>query len=245
MQKVFMTLSIPVPETAMVLAAGRGTRMAPLGDDRPKPLLQVAGRSLIDRALDRLAAAGVKRAVVNLHHKGEMIRGHLQNRRDLEITFSDETGDLLETGGGVAKALPLLGTGAFYVVNADALWFDGMKDTLQRLARRFDPARMDAILLLNPTVGAIGYPGMGDYVMWPDGALTRREETQVSPFVFTGVQILTPDLFAACPSGAFSLNLLYDRAEEAGRLFGLRHEGDWMCINTPTGLEAADQALAA
>lgn len=229
----------------MVLAAGQGKRMQPLGDARPKPLLQVAGRSLLDYALDRLVEAGVKRAVVNLHHKGDMIRAHLQDRRDLEISFSDETALLLDTGGGVAAALPILGADPFYVVNADALWFDGMKNTLHRLARRFVAGRMDAILLVSPTVGAIGYRGMGDFVMWPDGALSRREETQVSPFVFTGVQIVTPGLFRDCPSGAFSINLLYDRAEEAGRLFGLRHEGDWMCINTPEGLAAAEFALTA
>jgi MurNAc alpha-1-phosphate uridylyltransferase len=234
---------MPVPQSAMVLAAGLGLRLRPLTEARPKPLIEVAGRALIDRTLDRLAAAGVRRAVVNLHHRGDMLRAHLAGRREPEVVFSDESDLLLETGGGVAHALPLLGPGPFYVVNSDIIWRDAHVDSLVALARRWNDRAMDALLLLMPTVGAIGYAGAGDFAMAPDGHLTRRDERVVAPFVFTGVQILHPRLFAGCPQGPFSLNRLYDRAAESERLFGLRHQGDWMDIGTPEGLAAAERAL--
>lgn len=229
----------------MILAAGLGRRMRPLTDSRPKPLIEVRGRALIDYALDRLQAAGVRRVVVNLHWKGDLLRAHLANRRGLDILFSDESEALLETGGGVAQALPLLGDAPFYVVNADVLWLNGAKDALHRLAAAFSADSTDALLLLHPTVRAIGYCGPGDYHMLPDGRLRRRREGEVAPFVFTGVQILSPALFREAPEGAFSLNLLYDRAQQAGRLFGLRHDGEWMGLNDPEALAAAEEALAA
>ena len=219
--------------------------MRPLTDSRPKPLIEVRGRALIDYALDRLQAAGVRRVVVNLHWKGDLLRAHLANRRGLDILFSDESEALLETGGGVAQALPLLGDAPFYVVNADVLWLNGAKDALHRLAAAFSADSTDALLLLHPTVRAIGYCGPGDYHMLPDGRLRRRREGEVAPFVFTGVQILSPALFREAPEGAFSLNLLYDRAQQAGRLFGLRHDGEWMGLNDPEALAAAEEALAA
>lgn len=229
----------------MILAAGLGQRMRTLTANRPKPLLPLAGRPLIDHALDRLDAAGVRRAVVNLHWKGEMLRTHLAARRSPEIVFSDESDALLDTGGGVARALPLLGGSPFFVVNGDAFWLNGAQDALGRLAERFDRAPAEAMLLLHPTVRAIGYWGAGDYHMLADGRLRRRRESEVAPFVFTGLQILSPSLFRSAPEGAFSLNRLYDRAQEAERLHGLRHDGEWMSLNEPEALAAAEEALAA
>ncbi|HJP20050.1 MAG TPA: nucleotidyltransferase family protein [Alphaproteobacteria bacterium] len=233
------------PETAMVLAAGLGTRLRPLTDTRPKALVEVAGRSLIDRALDRLVAAGVNRAVVNLHHHAETLRYHLAGRRDIDIVCSDESRELLDTGGGVAKALSLLGSAPFLVVNADALWFDGTRNTLHRLAEAWDGRRMEALMLMHPTVQAVGYDGRGDYHMAPTGRLRRRNHSEVVPFLFAGVQILSPKLFADGPTGAFSLNRIYDQAEGRRRLFGCRHLGIWMHVGSPAGLAEAEAALAA
>jgi MurNAc alpha-1-phosphate uridylyltransferase len=228
----------------MVLAAGLGTRLRPLTDERPKPLISVHGRTLLDRTLDRLVEGGVTRAVVNVHWKAEMVRAHLATRRDLAIEISDESDALLETGGGVARALPLLGAEPFLVVNSDMIWRDWHGSSLERMGARWNPEVMDALLLMQTTVFAIGYDGMGDFAMDPDGRLTRRDSRFVSPFVFTGVQILHPRLFENCPAGAFSLNRLYDKAQEAGRLFGLRHYGDWMDVGTHAGIAAAEEELA-
>ncbi len=229
---------------AMVLSAGYGLRLRPLTLDRPKALVEVGGMPLIDRVLDRLSTAGVETAVVNLHYKGTQLRRHLMVRKAPKIVFSDESATLLDTGGGVAKALPDLGPEAFYAVNSDIVWQDAARDSLVELAEFFDPAKMDALLLVHPTVSAIGYQGIGDFDMDPVGRLTRRQETWVAPFVFTGVQVLRPEIFQLCPEGPFSLNLLYDRAAEAGRLWGLRHEGQWMDVGTPAGFQAAQKALA-
>lgn len=230
--------------TAIVLSAGLGLRLRPLTLDRPKALVEIGGMTLIDRVLDRLDAAGVATAVVNLHYKGNQLRRHLMGRRSPKIVFSDETEKLLDTGGGVAKALPELGSGPFYAINSDIVWQDAGRDSLVELAQFFDPAKMDALLLMHPTVSAIGYQGVGDFAMDPAGSLSRRQETWVAPFVFTGVQVLRPELFQDCPDGPFSLNFLYDRAAEAGRLWGLRHEGRWMDVGTPAGFQAAEKALA-
>ena len=239
----------------MILAAGLGRRMGTLTAGRPKPLLRVGGRAIIDWALDRLCAVGVEHVVINLHHEADLLRQHLLQRTDLaadltgtlkgelKIEFSDESSALLETGGGVAKALPMLGERPFFVVNGDVLWFDDIGNSLDGLAARFSPETMDALLLMHPTVGAIGYNGVGDYTMLPDGQLSRRPEAQVAPFIHMGVQILKPGLFKDSPTGAFSLNYIYDRAAEQNRLFGLRHEGEWMELNRPEGLAAAEQAL--
>jgi len=229
----------------MILAAGRGRRMGALTASLPKPLLQVGGRAIIDRVLDRVRDAGVERVVVNLHHEGDLLRRHLEARTDLDIQFSDERDSLLETGGGVARALPLLGGGPFYVINGDVIWFDGMGSALGALAARFEPGAMDALLLLQPTVGAIGYKNIGDFTMGGDGRLNRRCEGRVAPFIHSGIQILDPGLFKGCPAGAFSLNYIYDRAGEHDRLYGLRHEGGWMELNRPDGLAAAERALGA
>lgn len=235
-----------LPTTAMILAAGLGTRMRPLSEDRPKALIEVAGRALIDHALDRLVEAGVTRAVVNLHDRGEAVRAHLAKRDDLDLDFSDESEALLDTGGGVARARPMLGEAPVLVVNADALWFDASvyERALQRLGGQFDTERMDMILLLMPTVAAVGYDGVGDFNLATDGRLSRRPEPEVAPFVFTGVQILDPACLDDVPEGAFSLNLVYDRAADKGRLFGLRHYGDWFCMNTPDSVRLAERQMS-
>jgi MurNAc alpha-1-phosphate uridylyltransferase len=228
----------------MILAAGKGTRMGALTEQTPKPLLAVLGRPIIDYVIDRLVADGVERIVVNLHHKGDMLRARLEDRRDAEIVFSDESEALLDTGGGIAKALPQLGAEPFFVVNGDVIWFDASRSSLVELAEQFDTQRMDAMLLVHPTVGVTGYGGAGDFQMDQLGRLNRRSENQVAPFVYTGVQLLHPALFEDCPAGAFSINRLYDRSIEAERLYGWRHEGDWMELNTPEGLRAAEAALS-
>jgi N-acetyl-alpha-D-muramate 1-phosphate uridylyltransferase len=231
--------------TAMVLAAGLGKRMRPHSDQLPKPLVQVAGKPLIDHALDRLAEAGIERAVVNVHYRAEHIERHLARRTRPKIVISDERGELLETGGGIVRALPLLGEGPFIAINSDTLWIDSVKPNLIRLADVFDSDRMDALLLLAPTASSIGYDGRGDFRMTPSGRLVRRAERDVVPFVYTGAGILAPALFTGAPAGAFSLNRLLDRAEEAERLFGLRLEGVWMHVGTPEAIAEAEAAMAA
>jgi MurNAc alpha-1-phosphate uridylyltransferase len=229
----------------MVLAAGFGVRMKPLTDRIPKPLVQVGGKALIDHVLDRLAEAGIEQAVVNVHYLADILTRHLASRRVPEIVISDERAELLETGGGVVKALPLLGPQPFFHVNSDTIWVDGVRPNLSVLAETFDPARMDALLLLAPTTSSIGYAGRGDYSMTPDGRLKRRGERDVVPFVYSGAAIFSPALFAGAPAGAFSLTRLFDRAEEAGRLHGLRLEGTWMHVGTPEAVAEAEKALLA
>lgn len=234
---------IPVPDTAMVLAAGLGTRLRPLTDRTPKPLITVAGRSLLDHCLDRLVEAGVRRAVVNIHWLGSQIREHLAARRDIAVTISDESDELLETGGGIARALPLLGNAPFLAVNADVIWRDYGGDALRRLAATFDSATMDGLLLLQPRETATGHGGPGDFDLDAGGRLVRRGAKPAAAYVYTGVQLLQPSLFAGAPAGAFSLNLLYDRAIAAGRLYGLVHQGDWMDVGTHDGLAIAEALL--
>jgi MurNAc alpha-1-phosphate uridylyltransferase len=233
------------PKTAMVLAAGLGTRMKPLTDKRPKPLVEVAGRALIDHALDRLAEAGIERAVVNVHHFAEQLERHLAARKKPQITISDERGLLLGTGGGVLKALPALGDEPFFHINSDTLWIDGVKPNLARLAESFDTKTMDALLLLASTTGSIGYAGRGDFGMAPDGRLLRRGEREVAPFVYAGAAILSRALFDHAPEGEFSLTDLFDRAAEHGRLHGLRLEGLWMHVGTPNAIALAENSIRA
>jgi N-acetyl-alpha-D-muramate 1-phosphate uridylyltransferase len=234
-----------MPKSAMVLAAGLGTRMRPYNGAVPKPLVTVGGKSLIDYGLDRLAHADVEQAVVNVHHLAGAIERHLAARRKPHIVISDERGELLGTGGGIAKALPLLGDAPFFLVNSDTLWLDGAKPNFVRLAESFDRQSMDALLLLAPTAGSLGYEGRGDYAMRPDGRLRRRGTDETVPFIYAGAAILSPALFAAAPAGPFALTLLFDRAGEQGRLFGLRLEGTWMHVGTPEAVAAAEAALAA
>jgi N-acetyl-alpha-D-muramate 1-phosphate uridylyltransferase len=242
-----MTKSIgsPVPRRAMVLAAGLGLRMRPLTDTTPKPLVRVGGKALLDHVLDRLVMAGVETAVVNVHHLADQIEQHLAARRAPRIIISDERGELLDTGGGVLKALPSLGSAPFFHLNADTIWIDGVKPNLLRLGESFDPARMDALLLLAATSSSVGYAGRGDFAMAADGRLRRRPEREVAPFVYAGVAVLAPALFADAPCAAFSLNRLFDRAIDAGRLHGLRLEGVWMHVGTPEAITAAEAAILA
>lgn len=233
------------PTKAMVLAAGFGTRMRPLTDRMPKPLVPVAGRPLLDHVLDKLAEAGVAEAVVNVHYLPDQIIDHTATRTTPRIIISDERDAVLGTGGGVVKALPHLGDVPFYHLNADTLWIDGAQPNLARLAEAFDPARMEILLLMAPTADSIGYSGSGDYAMLPDGTLRRRKEREVVPFVYAGVAILSPAIFADAPAGEFALTKLFDRAGEQGRLFGLRLDGLWMHVGTPDAVQAAEQAFLA
>jgi N-acetyl-alpha-D-muramate 1-phosphate uridylyltransferase len=234
-----------VPRRAMVLAAGLGSRMRPLTDTIPKPLIKVAGKPLIDHVLDRLAQTGVERAVVNIHHFGEQLQQHLAQRKRPQIIISDERGLLLGTGGGVKKSLPELGNAPFFHINSDTIWIDGVKPNLARLADAFNPGTMDALLLLAPTAGSIGYSGRGDFTMSPEGTLRRRAEQEVAPFVYAGAAILSPALFKGAPSGELSLTTLFERAAQAGRLHGLRMEGLWMHVGTPEAIAQAEAAIRA
>jgi N-acetyl-alpha-D-muramate 1-phosphate uridylyltransferase len=231
------------PAKAMVLAAGLGLRMRPLTERIPKPLVQVAGRPLLDHVLDKLGDADVGEAVVNVHYLPDQIIGHVADRTKPRVIISDETNQVLGTGGGVVRALPLLGEDPFFLVNADTLWIDGVRSNLSRLAETFEPARMDILLLMAPTASSIGYNGSGDYAMLPDGALRKRREHQVVPFVYAGAAILSPSIFANAPSGEFSLTKMFDAANEQERLFGLRLDGMWMHVGTPDAVGAAEEAF--
>ena len=231
------------PTKAMVLAAGFGVRMRPLTDKMPKPLVRVAGRPLLDHVLDKLAGAGVSEAVVNVQYLPDQIIEHTRSRKKPRVIISDERDQVLGTGGAVVKALPLLGNEPFYHVNADTMWIDGVRPNLARLAEAFDPARMDILLLMAPTTSSIGYSGRGDYSMLPDGALRKRRELQVVPFVYAGAAIMSPSLFAGAPKGEFSLTKMFDRANEQERLFGLRLDGVWMHVGTPDAVQAAEEAV--
>jgi MurNAc alpha-1-phosphate uridylyltransferase len=237
-------LDAEMPETAMIMAAGFGTRMRPITDTCPKPLVEVLGRPMIDHTLGKLARAGIKRVVLNLHYKGAMLRQHLETSRPegMEIMFSQED-DILDTGGGVVKALPLLGDAPFFVLNGDMIWRDGTMSVFSMLADRWDDGRMDALLLMVPTVSAVGYYGMGDFTMLSDVELKRRSQAHVAPFLFGGIQLVHPRFFREAPAGNFSTNLLWDRAGEAGRLYGVRHESDWMQIDTPDAIPLANEAF--
>jgi len=231
------------PKTAFVLAAGLGVRMRPLTDKEPKPLIPLGGKPLIDHVLDRLEEAGVARAVVNVHHFADRLVAHLEARRRPHIVLSDERAKLLDTGGGVHKALKTLGSEPFLIHNSDSVWIEGVGSNLARLARAWDGERMDALLLLAPVAEALGYDGCGDFFLTPDGTVRRRREREFAPFAFTGVSIAHPRLFANAPSPPFSLNLLWDRAIERGRLYGARLEGVWMHVGTPDALEAAERLM--
>jgi MurNAc alpha-1-phosphate uridylyltransferase len=233
------------PRNAMVLAAGLGVRMRPLTDNKPKPLVEVVGKALIDHVLDKLADAGVERAVVNVHYLAEQLERHLAARRRPRIVISDERSLLLGTGGGVVKALPLLGNAPFFHINSDTIWIDSGTPNLTRLAAAFDPAAMDALLLLAPAVGSIGYAGLGDFSMAPDGRLTARAEGEQAPFVFAGAAILSPALFKSAPAGEFSLTALFARAAQKGRLHGLTLEGQWMHVGSPEAITEANAAIKA
>jgi len=227
----------------MIMAAGLGTRMRPLTDDRPKPLVMVAGKTLIDHALDRLVAAGVTLAVINVHYKSEMVMAHLAMRKDVEIRYSEETDALLGTGGGVVKAMPHFDGHPFFIMNADTIWIEGFGRALDRMKERWNPDTMDGLLLMAAMVTAVGYEGAGDFNMDPEGHLTRVAEQRLSPFAYPGIQIVHPRLFDKAPAGAFSTNRVWDIAIAAKRLFGIRLEGVWIHVGTPEVVQEAEAIL--
>jgi MurNAc alpha-1-phosphate uridylyltransferase len=228
----------------MVLAAGLGTRMRPITATVPKPLVKVGGRALIDHALDRLGEAGVETVVVNVHHLADRVVDHLRVRRWPKVLISDERVQLLETGGGVVRALPRLGPEPFFLMNSDSFWIEGPGSNLAILAAAWNSAEMDALLMVAPTTAAIGYEGRGDFFMDGAGRLLPRPERQVAPFVYTGVAIVDPsEMFADAPEGPFPLTVLIDRVSQAGRLFGMRMDGTWFHVGTPGAIVEAERVL--
>jgi MurNAc alpha-1-phosphate uridylyltransferase len=236
---------VPVPKTAMVMAAGLGKRMRPLTATRPKPLVEVAGAALIDHVLDRLVAAGVKRVVVNVHYLADALEAHLKrNGQGLDIAISDERAKLLETGGGLIKALPLIDTDPFIQVNSDNFWVDGPVDALKLLADRWDDMTMDALLLLVPLARANCHGGKGDFHMDAAGGISRRRVGRIAPFVWTGVQMLSKRLIAEPPTDVFSTNVFWDRAIETGRCYGVVHQGLWFDVGSPPAIAQTEAILA-
>ena len=233
------------PKAAMVLAAGFGKRMRPISVATPKPLVEVRGRALIDHCLDGLAAAGVETAVVNVHYLAGLVEAHLARRSSPRIIISDERSGLLDTGGGIAKALHHFGDDAFVLRNSDSFWIEGVRPNLHWLFGAWDGERMDALLLLASTVASAGYRGRGDFCLAKDGKIVRRPERTVAPFAYAGAAILHPRLFRDAPQGAFSLNLLFDRAIAAGRLAGVRADGLWLNVETPEAIRIAEGAIEA
>ena len=246
------------PDTAFVLAAGLGQRMRPLTDDIPKPMVRLAGRPLIDHVLDRLSAAGITRAVVNVHYKPSPLLSYLQGRAAPRIEISDETALLLDTGGGVTRALSRLGHDPFLIHNSDTVWLEtntvagrsgagpdaSATLNLERLIAAWDADRMDSLLLLADRAASIGYDGRGDFHLAADGALQRRGKTESAPYVFAGVSIAHPRLFGGAPDGAYSLNRVWDTAIAAGRLYGIVLEGLWMHVGSPAALLEAEERIA-
>jgi MurNAc alpha-1-phosphate uridylyltransferase len=229
---------------AMIMAAGLGTRMRPLTFDRPKPLVEVRGKALIDHAVDRLVQAGVKLIVVNVHYHADMLMAHLKKRRDVEIRFSEESDTLLGTGGGIVKALPHFEGQPFFVHNSDSIWVEGIGHALERMQQVWNPDEMDALLLLASMVTALGFEGMGDFLLDAEGHIARVPEHCLSPFAYPGVQIVHPRIFDNAPKGAFSMNLLWDRAIEKNRLYGMRLDGVWMHVGTAEAVKDAEEFLA-
>lgn len=226
----------------MVLAAGLGTRMKPLTDSCPKPLIEAGGKTLLDHNLDQLAASGVKKAIVNIHYLGEMIARHVEKRTAPEVTISDERARLLDSGGGIAHVIAAFGEEPFFSLNADTIWLDGPRRNLDRMREAFDPVQMDILLLVAASVTTIGWGNRGDFRLSQDGRLHRPAPGEVAPFAYTGVAILKPELFGGRPE-IFSLNRLFDEAGAAGRLFGLRLDGIFMHVGTPEALAEAERAL--
>jgi len=230
-------------DTAMVLAAGLGLRMRPLTLERPKPLLEVGGRTMLDHALDKLKEAGMKRAVVNVFHLAEQIEEHLAGRRDLEIIISREN-ELLDTGGGIKKALRHFGSKPFFALNADLPWLDEGEPSLVRMAEAWDKSRMDVLLLVMPSGKARGFSGKGDFMMEPDGSLWRKGAPEVKSHVWISAQIMSPEVICEVSEKVFSNNLVFDKAETEGKLFGILHHGTCHHAGTPEDLAEANRLLA-
>jgi MurNAc alpha-1-phosphate uridylyltransferase len=234
-----------IPDSAMVMAAGLGKRMRPLTATKPKPLVEVAGKALIDHVFDRLRAAGVKNVVVNAHYLADSLQAHLaRTADDLNVTMSDERDLLLETGGGLVRAQSMIHSDPFYAINSDNLWVDGPADTLKLLASHWDGTTMDALLLLVPQSSAMNHGGLGDFHMDRAGRLRRRGRSRVAPFVYTGIQMVSKALLRDAPEGPFSTNVLWDRAIAEGRCFGAVHHGLWFDVGNPEAIRATEQVLA-
>ena len=229
---------------AMIMAAGFGTRMRPLTNTIPKPLVKVQGRALIDHVMDRLVAAGVKTIVVNIHYMGDQIKAHVEKRKDVEIIISDETDTILDSGGGIFKALPHFKGEPFFHANADTVWVEGASHALERLKAAWKPSELDALMLLASTVTTVCYDGRGDFMMDADGRLSRVPEGRISPFVWMSMEILHPRLFDGVTPGKFSINPLWDKAIAKGRLFGQRLDGVWMHIDRPEAVKQSEEYLA-
>jgi len=233
-----------VPHTAMIMAAGLGKRMRPLTATKPKPLIEVNGKALLDHVLDKLRIAGVQKIVVNVHYLADALEAHLATRpHGLEVAISDERKLLLETGGGLVQAAPLIDCDPFLALNSDNLWIDGPADTIKLLASQWDGKKMDALLLLVPQARALGHRGMGDFHMDRAGRIRRRAKSHVAPFVFTGIQMVSKRLLREAPEGPFSTNILWDRAIEEGRAFGAVHQGLWFYVGTPQSIPMTEAAL--
>lgn len=231
-------------DTAMVLAAGLGKRMRPLTATQPKPMVRVAGKPLIDHSLDKLAAAGVARAVVNVHYLADALEAHLTVRRlPPETEISDERDVLLETGGGMVKAASRL-PDPFFCLNADNIWLDGPRDVFAELSAAWKPDRMDALLLLVPHTRAFNYRGEGDFLLDPLGRISRRKPGRIAPFIYTGIQLVSHRLLRDAPQGPFSTNVLWQRAIEEGRLFGISHTGVWFEVGEPSAIAPTETQLS-
>lgn len=233
-----------VPQTAMIMAAGLGKRMRPLTATKPKPLIEVNGKALLDHVLERLRVAGVQKIVVNVHYLADALEAHLATREHgLDVLISDERKLLLETGGGLIKAEPMIDCDPFLALNSDNLWIDGPADTIKLLASQWDGAKMDALLLLVPQARALNHRGMGDFHMDRAGRIRRRERSHVAPFVFTGIQMISKRLLRDAPEGPFSTNILWDRAIDEGRAFGAVHQGLWFDVGTPESIQMTEAVL--
>ncbi|AZO60286.1 MAG: nucleotidyltransferase family protein [Mesorhizobium sp.] len=230
------------PKTAMVLAAGLGKRMRPITDTMPKPLVTIAGKTLLDWGLDSLEAAGVASAVVNVHYLPEQIIAHVAGRQAPKIVISDERAGLLDSAGGIVKALPLLGSEPFYIINADTFWIDSGEPSLERLALAWDAARMDILLMLTDLDSAIGHCVGTDFLVAPDGAL-RRSKGDPAGLIYAGAAIIDPRIFKDAPEGPHSINAYFDKAIDAGRLFGMKMRGRWITVGTPDAIPAAEAAV--
>ncbi len=232
------------PKRAMVLAAGLGTRMRPLTDSTPKPMIRVWKKTMLDHGLDALANAGVNQAIVNVHYLADQIEEHVKTRAMPNVIISNERARLLDSGGGIRNALDVLGSDPFYLLNADSFWVEGAVPNLDRLANSWKPSRMDMLLMVAPTDCTVGFDGAGDFFMDRAGMLSRRGEQISAPFAYTGAAIISPTVFENTPDGPFSLNRLFDTAIESGRLFGMKMDGLWLHVGTPEAINLAEHAIA-
>lgn len=233
-------------DSAMIMAAGLGTRMRPLTNDRPKPLVKVAGQTLLGHCLDQMQLANIKNIVINVHYRAEMVEQYMTDHHEFaNISISDERGQLLETGGGLIQAKPMLGDKPFFCLNSDNIWTNGSENALLKLASAWDDGKMDALLLLVSKGQAYGHNGVGDFFRDDDGRIIRRGENDSAPYIYTGIQIISHRLLRDAPSGPFSTNILWDRGIAEGRIFCALHDAKWLDIGTPQSIPMAEKLLAA